>query len=162
MEYIKENDFSVIEAKNTALAAKMVSEENDVTKAAIASVETAKLYGLEILEKNINQSSVNTTKFAVLSKVKLKREENKNSVIMFTVLNEAGALAKAINIIGKHKFNMTALRSRPLKDHPWQYYFYTEIDGDTETKEGKKMLKELTSCCDMLKVAGTFSANENL
>lgn len=161
MGYIKENGFETVEAGNTAYAAKLISEENDKTKAAIASAETADIYGLEILERNINKSNVNTTKFAVLSKVKLK-SGNQNSVLMFTVSNNAGSLAKAINVIGKYGYNMTTLRSRPLKEHSWKYYFYVEIDGNTETELGKVMINELKECCDLLKVAGTFSENIKL
>ena len=76
---------------------------------------------------------------------------------MFTVKNEAGSLATAISIIGKYDYNMTALRSRPLKKHSWQYYFYIEIDGSTNTPEGIRMLEELGNVCDRLKVAGTFA-----
>ena len=76
---------------------------------------------------------------------------------MFTVKNEAGSLANAISIIGKYGYNMTALRSRPLKKHSWQYYFYIEIDGSTDTPEGMQMLAELGAVCDKLKVAGTFA-----
>ena len=76
---------------------------------------------------------------------------------MFTVKHEAGSLAKAISIIGKFGYNMTALRSRPLKKHSWQYYFYIEIDGSTDTVEGRQMIDELNEVCDKLKVAGTFA-----
>ena len=82
-----------------------------------------------------------------------------NSVLMFTVKHEAGSLAKAISIIGKYGYNMTALRSRPLKKHSWQYYFYIEIDGSTDTGLGRVMLEELNEICDKLKVAGTFSSH---
>ena len=78
---------------------------------------------------------------------------------MFTVKHEAGSLANAISIIGKYGYNMTALRSRPLKKHSWQYYFYIEIDGLTDTAEGKKMMDELNKVCDQLKVAGTFASH---
>ena len=76
---------------------------------------------------------------------------------MFTVKHEAGSLANAIGIIGQYGYNMTALRSRPLKKHSWQYYFYVEIDGTTDTENGKKMIDELSKVCDQLKVAGTFA-----
>ena len=78
---------------------------------------------------------------------------------MFTVKHEAGSLANAISIIGKYGYNMTALRSRPLKKHSWQYYFYIEIDGLTDSAEGKKMMEELNKVCDKLKVAGTFASH---
>ena len=66
-------------------------------------------------------------------------------------------MAKAISIIGKYGYNMTALRSRPLKKHSWQYYFYIEIDGTTDNKEGASMLEELDKVCDQMKIAGTFA-----
>lgn len=156
MDYIQEKGFSISETTNTAVAAKTVAEQGDKSTAAIASVETAPIYGLEILERNINKSNVNTTRFAVLSKVKAK-EENENTVLLFTVSNNAGSLAKAINIIGKYNYNMVSLRSRPLKEHPWKYYFYVEIDKNVETELGKIMLAELKEQCDLLKVAGTFT-----
>ena len=81
---------------------------------------------------------------------------------MFTVKNEAGSLANAISIIGKYGYNMTALRSRPLKKHSWQYYFYVEIDGTTANAEGKKMIDELKLVCDKFKVAGTFAPHKEI
>ncbi len=156
-DYIKLRGFDTEEANNTALAAKTVAEMKDKSLGAIASVETAKIYGLKILETNINKSGENTTRFAILSKVRAESSALTSSVLMFTVKNEAGSLANAISIIGKYGYNMTALRSRPLKKHSWQYYFYIEIDGTTNTEEGKKMIAELNNVCDKLKIAGTFA-----
>lgn len=156
-DYIALRGFDTEEANNTAVAAKFVLEMNDKSIAAIASAETAEIYGLKVLEANINKSGENTTRFAVLSKVKAGSPSLSNSVLMFTVKHEAGSLAKAISIIGKYGYNMTALRSRPLKKHSWQYYFYIEIDGTTDNEKGKKMMEELGTICDKLKVAGTFA-----
>ena len=85
-----------------------------------------------------------------------------STVLMFTVKHEAGSLANAIGIIGKYGYNMTALRSRPMKKHSWQYYFYVEIDGSVETKNGKKMIEELNEVCDRLKAAGTFAPHTEI
>ena len=156
-DYIHLHGFDTEEASNTAVAAKTVAKMQDKTLGAIASLETAKIYGLKVLETNINKSGENTTRFAVLSKVSANTPSHTNSVLMFTVKNEAGCLANAISIIGKYGYNMTALRSRPLKKHSWQYYFYIEIDGTTNTDEGKKMLADLNKVCDKLKVAGTYA-----
>ena len=156
-DYIELRNLETEESNNTALAAKSVAEAKDKSLGAIASVETAKIYGLKVLEANINKSGENTTRFAVLSRVKSDSPALTNSVLMFTVKHEAGSLANAISIIGKYGYNMTALRSRPLKKHSWQYYFYIEIDGSTETFEGKLMLDKLSQVCDKLKVAGTFA-----
>ena len=161
-EYIKMRGFETEEANNTALAAKTVAKSGDKSLGAIASTETAEIYGLKVLESNINKSSENTTRFAVLSKVRAGTPSLSSSVLMFTVKNEAGSLANAISIIGKYGFNMTALRSRPLKKHSWQYYFYVEIDSCTDTDEGKRMLEELGAVCDKLKVAGTFAPHTGI
>ena len=161
-DYIKFRGFEVEEATNTAIAAKRVAELNDKSLGAIASVETAEIYGLKILEANINKSGENTTRFAVLSRVKADSPSLSNSVLMFTVKNEAGSLANAISIIGKYGYNMTALRSRPLKKHSWQYYFYIEIDGTTDNDEGQKMIAELNSVCDQLKIAGNFAPHSEI
>lgn len=161
-DYLKLRGFETEQANNTALAAKKVAESGDPTLGAIASVETAEIVGLKVLETNINKSGENTTRFAVLSKVKANEPLMSNSVLMFTVKHEAGSLAGAISIIGKYGFNMTALRSRPLKKHSWQYYFYIEVDGSVNSENGIKMMDELSVVCDKLKVAGTFAPHTEI
>jgi chorismate mutase/prephenate dehydratase len=161
-EYIKLHGLTTEESNNTAIAAKMVAKLNDKSIGAIASVETAEIYGLKVLDYNINKSAENTTRFAVLSKAKANSPKLSSSILMFTVKNEVGSLASAISIIGKYGFNMTALRSRPLKKHSWQYYFYVEINGSTETENGQKMLVEMSKICDKLKVAGTFEPHKEI
>ena len=161
-DYIKMRGFETEESNNTALAAKTVAESNDVSLGAIASVETAEIYGLKVIEANINKSGENTTRFAVLSKVKAASDALTSTVLMFTVKHEAGSLANAIAIIGNHGYNMTALRSRPMKKHSWQYYFYVEIDGTTDTENGRKLLEKLNKVCDQLKVAGAFAPHTEI
>ena len=155
--YIREHGFGIRQFENTAAAALYVAEQNDPTVAAIASEETAALYGLTVLEKNINASNVNTTRFAVLSRAQAPSSSSgRHSILMFTARNEAGALATAINIIGRHGFNMRCLRSRPMKELLWQYYFYVELEGDLAGEEGRAMLAEMASACDKLHVLGSF------
>ena len=158
-EFIKSRGYKEIEHENTALAAKYVAEKNDPHVAAIASAQTADIFGLNILDTNVNASRNNTTKFAVFSRSEntmTTSEMGLHTILLFTVRHEAGSLAKAINIIGKHGFNMGALRSRPMKELLWQYYFYMEAEGDLRSEKGQAMIRELESYCDKLKIAGTF------
>lgn len=157
-KYIKKKGYTAIEATNTAIAAQRVAESGDKTLAAIASKETAKLYNLKVLDHHINTSHSNTTRFAVFSKSENQNisGDDVNFILLFTVNNEAGALAKAISIIGKYGFNMKALRSRPIKEVNWQYYFYVEAEGDISGKIGEIMLAELSEYCDAIKVAGKY------
>lgn len=162
-EYLSKGGYETEEARNTAYAAKKVAELNDKSIAAIASAETAELYGLNILDHDINVSSVNTTRFAVFSRATELEIGNKNNfILLFTVNDEVGALAKAVNIICAHGFNMRVLRSRPVKDTPWQYYFYVEAEGNQRSEEGIRMLKELSVCCAKLKVAGHYTEEIDL
>ena len=161
-DYIEKMGLEAEDASNTAVAAKMVADTGDKTLGAIASAETAELYGLTVLESDINSSGENTTRFAVLSKVQASSVSLPNTVLMFTVKNEAGSLAGAISIIGKYGYNMTALRSRPLRKHSWQYYFYIEVDGRVDTENGKKMTAELEKVCDRLKVVGTYAPHTEI
>ena len=161
-DYIETHGLKTEEANNTALAAKSVADAKDKTYGAIASAETAELYGLKVIEANINKSSVNTTRFAVLSKVCADSPALSSTVLMLSVKHEAGSLANAISIIGKYGYNMTALRSRPMKKHSWQYYFYIEIDGTVNSENGNSMLTELNKVCDEVKVAGVFAPHTEI
>ena len=153
--YIEKHQFKVIEVENTALAAKLISESNDNTLAAISSVDAAELYDLEVLETNINSSRNNTTRFGAFTRT-LNEQKSDHFSIVFTVKNEAGALAKTLNIIGSHGFNMRSLRSRPMKELIWNYYFYVELEGNISSEEGRDMLRALRVFCDKLKIVGIY------
>lgn len=159
-KYIQSCGFEQKQTANTAMAAKYVAESRDMSIGAIASEETARLYGLEILEKHINSSDNNTTRFATFSRTRndsiRKGRKYEHFVLMFTVPNEAGALAKTLNIIGSLGFNMSSLHSRPLKGLLWNYYFYIELEGNIKSEEGDDLLRQLGTVCDKLKLLGTY------
>lgn len=88
----------------------------------------------------------NTTRFAAFSRVEntpfcLTKRENENFILVFTVQNESGALASALNIIGAHNFNMRALRSRPMKNLKWNYYFTLRRKETSIRKTEKNLCK---------------------
>ena len=126
---------------NTAMAAKFVAESGDSSKAAIASVETAALYGLEVLVPSINTDGDNTTRFIVLSREK-PTGGNRFS-LLFTVDNKPGKLGEVIQIIGASGFNMESIKSRPMPHVPFEYYFYVELVGDPTADETAALLREL-------------------
>ncbi len=160
-DFIKKHGFEVVSYSNTALAAKFVSEQDDPTIAAIASEETANLYGLDVLASSINSARNNTTRFAVFSReqslpAETDRTGNEHFILLFTTKNQAGALAQTLNIIGAHNFNMRNLKSRPMKELIWSYYFFIEAEGNVNTTEGREMMRELNAVCSRLKLVGTY------
>ena len=159
-EYIHNAGWLTQEYSNTALAAKYVAQTGDRSVAAIASEEAAEVFGLEVMERNINASRSNTTRFAVFSRAENLQstgQMGEHFVLVFTVKNEAGSLARAIDVIGYHGFNMRTLRSRPMKELLWQYYFYIEAEGNIHTSAGREMMQELETFCDRLKLVGTYA-----
>lgn len=162
--YIQKHGFTARSAANTAMAAREVAETGDRHTAAIASGETAELYGLETLDHDINESRANTTRFAVFSRVEhrpAQRQKGGAFLLLFTVKDEAGGLAKAVNIISAYNFNMRVLRSRPMKLLPWHYYFYVEAEGDEASENGQRMIAALRGACPMVKVVGRYTAADN-
>ena len=158
-EYIKKHGFVCHEFANTALAAKWVADSDDLTIAAIGSREAAEIFGLTVFDHDINESKRNSTRFAIFSRVANKRiakDSGVHSILLFTVRNEAGALARAIDVIGQHGFNMRTLRSRPMKELLWEYYFYVELEGNIQSEEGTSLLESLGEFCDKLRFAGTY------
>ena len=160
-EYIEKMHFNTIEYPNTAMASLDLAKSNDDTVGVIASKESASLYNLKILKEHIQTNHNNSTRFAVFSRSLRKpsaaSKMGEHFILVFTVLNEAGSLAKTLNIIGSHGFNMRNLRSRPMKSLMWNYYFFVELEGNINSQDGKDMLNELKTVCDCLKLVGTYT-----
>ena len=114
------------------------------------------------IKHNTNEE---TRRYAVLSPVENKNENKQDTgafLLMFTVKDEAGGLAKAINAISVFNFNMRVMRSRPLKDHQWHYYFYAEAIGNDSSDNGKRMLTALRASCVDAKVVGRYPAKSEI
>ena len=155
--YIENHGFETEDAVNTAVAAKIVAENKDKSVAAIGSSTAAQQFGLEVLSEKINDSGVNTTRFAVFSRSnKTPSPKDDRFIMLFTVNNSAGSLGEAISVIGQHSFNLRALKSRPTKELVWDYFFYVEGEGNINSSEGKLMLEQLKTCCSNLKIVGSF------
>ena len=163
-DFIAGHGYEVIPNENTARAAREVAKQGDVSLGAIGSRAAAELYGLTILEEDINGSAQNVTRFAVFKDPEAvgTMQPMKNTILIFTIRDFAGALARAISIIGKHNYNMRVIRSRPVKDVNWQYYFYTEIEAHLDTEEGWRMLEQLKTACEVIKVIGTYTPGERI
>lgn len=160
-EFIKEHSFEARDYVNTARSAQYVKELGDKSVAAIASVDTARIFGLNIIEKKVNTANNNTSRFAAFGRTQIPHEvlagKKSGFIIVFSVKNEAGALAMNLNILGAHGYNMRNLKSRPLKGSMFEYYFYIEAEGDIQNENGENTLRELSVMCEKLRLLGTFA-----
>ncbi len=152
-KFLKGRGWKQVDYGNTAASAKYISEVGDINKGAIGSVETARLYDLEVLAENINTTDNNYTKFIVISREEL-RPGNVFSLLI-TTEHRMGELARVIKSIERYGYNMLNIKSRPIKDIPWEYYFYIELEGDVA--EAGDLLRKLSENSKYLKVVGSYS-----
>lgn len=161
--YLRENGWQTQEAVNTAAAAMAVADAGDMSVAAIGTREAAQRYGLSVLASNIGSDNANTTRFAVFSRVmRQPQKRDGRFLLFFTVRHQAGALGKAIDVIGETGFNLRALKSRPTQKSNWSYYFFAEGEGNLFDKNGQKMLDDLKQVCENVRVLGCYESELKL
>lgn len=154
--FLKQRPWHIESFANTAMAASYVASLSDHSGAAIASKETARLYGLEILQEHINTSQNNMTRFIVISKHPLKEDADRFNVI-FTVKHEAGQLAAIIDCIRDAGYNMECIKSYPQKNIPWAYYFYIEIVGSIADLKTKQLIANMKQVCLEFTIIGSYT-----
>jgi chorismate mutase / prephenate dehydratase len=147
---------------DTAMAARKVREDGDLSQAAIGSAYAAEIYGLEILERDLANQPENYTRFVVVSRdpVKCDPQLNCKTSIIFATIDEKGALLKCLNILGDSGVNMTKLESRPRIGHPWQSLFYLDVEGNVNQPRLASALEKLSRNAQYFKVLGSYPVKE--
>lgn len=147
---------------DTAMSAKKILEDGDITQAAIAGAHAADLYDLHILESDIANQSDNYTRFIVAARepVKVDSQIPAKTSLMMVTSNEEGSLIECLNILHKHKINMAKLESRPRMNEPFRYTFYLDIHGNMDDTEVYKGLEELRNKAEELKILGCYPKQE--
>ncbi|MGH9347963.1 MAG: prephenate dehydratase [Vicinamibacterales bacterium] len=145
---------------NTALAARRVRDDQDLSQAAIGSEEAARHWGLTVIAREITDHRENYTRFVVVSErstVCDPRIACKTSLI-FTTQHKQGALVACLNVLAAHGLNLTKLESRPRPGSPWEYVFYVDFEGNLQDEATGRALQELTPHVLSLKVLGCYPA----
>lgn len=152
--YLDEHPWKLIESIDTALSAKDIAEQNAKNKAAIAPALAAELYGLDILQEEINTIKKNYTRFMVLERHndEIDPKANKAS-LYFKTSNEQGALMVALAVL--NGVNMTKLQSYPIPSEPWHYLFHIDIEFDT-LKSYHNSLRRLKTVTEEVHVYGVY------
>ena len=148
----------VIEVSSTSEAARRAVKEKDV--AAIASEAAAGLYGLEIIEKGIEDTKENYTRFLVIGKKEAGASGRDKTSILFSVKDKVGVLHDMLAPFKKYKISLTKIESRPTKKRAWQYIFFIDFLGHVSEPRIKKALHELSSHCLFMKMLGSYPRAE--
>ena len=159
---ILENNFKALVSADTAGSAKLISEKKDKREAAIASELAAKIYGLEILKRNVEDETGNVTRFFVMGKDSEHPEYLKNkkyiTSCIFKLKSIPAALYKALGGFATNNVNLCKLESFAVKNTFDQVQFYIEIESHIENSSLKKALEELGFHTQQLDILGVYEA----
>jgi prephenate dehydratase len=131
-------------------------QQNELLKAALAGALAAEVYGLEILERSIQDSPNNTTRFLVISHATCPPTGTDKTSLMFCVQDRVGALYSAIEPFNRLKLSMSKIESRPSKRKNWEYFFFVDIEGHCDDEQVKSAILELEKHCTFVKVLGSY------
>ena len=147
----------VIPVANTAVAAKMVDESNRTDVAAISSFPCAKIYGLEILKDNVQNSDNNYTRFICISKDPEIYPGADKTSLMVTLPHESGSLYKVLSRFNSLGLNLNKLESRPLPQKEFEFMFYFDLDAPVYSESFLQLMKELPGACSGFTYLGSYS-----
>lgn len=155
-KYLQSRDWRQISMQNNAFAARKVAEDGDLTQAAIAGEGAAKVYGLNILQKGVNHSDTNSTRFIIVTNQKIfKKDANKIS-ICFEVPHRSGSLYHMLSHFIYNNLNMTRIESRPIEERNWEYRFFVDFEGNLADSAVKNALRGLRDEAANMRILGNY------
>ncbi|ADL34467.1 chorismate mutase/prephenate dehydratase PheA [Butyrivibrio proteoclasticus B316] len=150
------SDIQQISMKNNAFAARKVSEDKDITQAAIASRAAAEIYGLDIIQEGINQADSNSTRFIIVANQKVFLKGAHKISLCLEIPHEAGSLYHIMSHFIYNNLNMTKIESRPIEDKDWEYRFFIDFEGNLEDSSVRNALRGLREEARMMKILGNY------
>lgn len=146
----------IISMSSTAAAVRLAKEEAAQGAAALGSRLASELYGLDILEADIQDDATNTTRFIIIGTQLTKPTGHDRTSICFGVSHTPGTLVGVLSTFKNHGINIYCLDARPLRDVPWQYLFFMDVAGHEEDEPLKTCLAELRAANTEFKVLGSY------
>jgi len=164
LDPLRHQGIQLVDAEDTALSARWISENKKAKAAAIASRLAAKLYNLDIIAEGIETNKKNFTRFLVISS-RRNYQKNRNgkvlnkSSVYFILPHEQGRLSQVLSVLSFYKIDLSKIQSLPIVGREWQYMFYVDLNfDDYETyKQAISAIKPLVS---ELKIMGEYQKGE--
>ena len=136
-------DWTLVPYHNTAVAAKMVHDAADPSRAAIASRRAAEIHHLDVLAESINGADNNTTRFIVVSRLPEDRPGRNKISLRFTLADTPGALYHLLGIFAAEHLNLSKIESRPIPNNQWHYQFFLDFIGEIDEDRLDAILKRV-------------------
>ena len=155
---MRETAGATIEAANsTAEAVKIVAERGDEETMAIGTSLAAKIYGLSILQKKIQDFADNQTRFVIVGREMSKRTgRDKTSIVCFIRKDRPGSLLQILQELAYRSINLTKIQSRPTRKALGDYCFFLDMEGHVEDENIADALKCLRCKIRQVKVLGSY------
>ncbi len=160
--YLREKGLRPVVAADTAGAAKEIAEKGDPTQGAIASALAAEIYGLDLLDDDVQDATHNITRFLIMAREPVNPEVEDGPVItsfVFRVRSVPAALYKALGGFATNGVNITKLESYIIDGRFTVAQFYADIEGHTETRPVQLALEELSFFSREVKILGVYPAH---
>ncbi len=154
-EYLQKLRVETVPFYDTAGSVKTIRERGMDDAAAVASARAAKIYGMQILAKDIETNKRNFTRFLIVSRKGNNFKGDKTSLV-FTVKNNPGSLYDALRSFADSNIDLTYIQSRPVIGKPWVYNFYVDFKGDKNDKNVKDALRLLKKSTKSIKILGSY------
>jgi chorismate mutase/prephenate dehydratase len=149
---------ALVQMPSTAAAARRVAEER--ANAAVGSEMLAKLHGLNVLARDIQDLSVNLTRFLVLGSQDPPKTGRDRTSLLFATLHRPGALRMALAPLAEQGINISRIESRPSRETPWEYIFFLDLEGHLSDEDVECALEQLTERVSRLKILGSYPIGE--
>ena len=143
-----------IAVNSNAEGARRVVVETD--SAAIAGQIAADLYELPVLYHHIEDDPGNTTRFLVFADHSPPPSGADVTSVMFTTVNQPGALHRVLDELAEANISMTRIESRPLRQEGWNYLFFVDIDGHIDTDTVRLALERVNDKALIMKILGSY------
>lgn len=160
--FLQKNNITPIPQTDTALSCQILIDSQDRTTAAIASVAAARIYGLKILAKDIENANNNTTRFLIMAPHYQTPKNNEQKFItslIFKAKNIPAALYKALGGFATNNLNITKLESYLLDGKFIAVQFYLEVEAHPDSTDFQNALSELKFFSEEITILGTYQAH---
>ncbi|ACA16118.1 Prephenate dehydratase [Methylobacterium sp. 4-46] len=159
---VRRRGLKPVVAGDTAGAAREVAQIGDPTRASLSPRLAAEIYGLTIVEQDVEDEAHNTTRFVVVAREPSVPPPESGPCVtsfVFRVRNLPAALYKALGGFATNGVNMTKLESYMVEGQFTATQFYAEVDGHPEEPPLRRALDELAYFSRELRLIGTYPAH---
>lgn len=156
--YLSNRNLEARVAYDTAGSAKDLAATPQPNAAVIASRLAAKLYGLDILDMDIEDLQFNYTRFFILGGKEPPRAARNKTSVVFAVRHAPGSLYGALGEFAEKGINLSKLESRPRRNRPWHYVFYLDFEGHWQDPSCRRALVGLLHKSAFVKLLGSYPA----